>query len=601
MENAERTRSLSLTYEAGTRLSQTLDINQVYTTLHELLTQVMDCDELIVSSYDSKEKIIRCEYYYSWTNDVNVASLPPLPLAEDGSGAQSRVIVTGKAMIIPNYHIFMRSGDIKAQPEPAKVKDELADVENRSAIVVPMKLENRVVGVVQIFSYRFNAYSEHDFHLAEAISTQMAAARNNAVLYQRARTELEQRRILQEKLEQERALLEERVAERTQSLAQALRVRDEFLSNMSHELRTPLASIQGLSELLQYQTGTGLNEKQKRYLDLIYQNSGHLIQMVNDLLDMAKIATGEMNLHKEWTALDSLCQSCLHYAEGRAIEKNVKVFFASHSPVEKLYCDPLRTKQLLNNLLNNAVKFTPDSQSIGFEVTLSNDAQKLEFIIWDQGIGIRPEDMEHLFEPFTPLETEALKEKAGMGVGLPMAKRMAELQGGSIELRSQPDRGTLVVVSLPIDTEAEENGHGETSLLTPEQTGILRMIKEAMMNKVIIIADNDIPSVEMLNYYLEMFNVKPVVVNSVEELRNVFKTRIVDLLIMDIFLPGLDAGRLIREIRATDRYAALPIIATSSIKRQIDQKTIHSLHVNDFLIKPFHFSDLGSKIRKYVK
>jgi signal transduction histidine kinase/CheY-like chemotaxis protein len=457
------------------------------------------------------------------------------------------------------------------------------------------------VGVVQIFSYRFNAYSEHDYHLAEAITTQMAAARNNAILYRSAQAEISQRRNLQEKLEEERALLEKRVAERTEDLAQALRVRDEFLSNMSHELRTPLASIQGFSELLQYQSGEGISPKQKRYLNLIYQNSDHLIHMVNDLLDMAKIATGEMKLHKEWTALESICQSCLHYAEGRALEKSIRVSHKSHCPIDKIYCDPRRTRQLLNNLLNNAVKFTPDGQSIGFEVALSDNAENLDFIIWDQGIGIAQEDVAHLFEPFAHMQNPAAKPQEGMGVGLVMAKRMAELQGGTVALRSQPNHGTVVVVSLPVHTETAENEHGYTMLLTPEQTGMLRKIKDAMANTVVLVADRDRSSVELVEYYLEIFNVKPRIAGTVAEMRKVLDEEQVALLILDVTLSDENLSGLLQEIRAEDCYASLPIIATSPIQHAIDQAMIQSLNVNDFLIKPFHFSDLGSKIRKYIQ
>jgi PleD family two-component response regulator len=182
-----------------------------------------------------------------------------------------------------------------------------------------------------------------------------------------------------------------------------------------------------------------------------------------------------------------------------------------------------------------------------------------------------------------------------------MAKRMAELQGGTVELRSQPNHGTLVVVSLPIHTEMAENEHGYTSLLTPEQTGALREIKDAMADKVVLVADRDRSSVELVEYYLEIFNVKPRIVSSVPQMRTILEEEPVALLILDVTLPEMDAPRLLREIRAKDRYASLPIIATSPIQHSIDQTVIRSLKVNDFLIKPFHFSDLGSKIRKYIQ
>jgi len=395
--------------------------------------------------------------------------------------------------------------------------------------------------------------------------------------------------------------LEQRVAERTESLAQALRVRDQFLANMSHELRTPLASIQGLSELLQYQSGTELSEKQKRYISLIYQNSDHLIQLVNDVLDMSRIATGEMKLHKEWVPLDSICQACLRYAEGRAMEKDIKVHYVSHTPLERMYCDPQRTKQALNNLLNNAVKFTPEEQSIGFEVMLSADAQAVEFIVWDQGIGINKNDQKRLFQPFSQVDGDLSKQFEGTGLGLVLAKRMIELQNGQIELRSQPNRGTVVVVSLPLISDAEEDGRGYTQLLTPQQTASLRKMKQDMSSKKIVIADSDQATTELLEYYLEIFNAKPLVVHEGGALRKILASMKVDVLIIDIFLPGIEFAALLKEIRSQKQYTQLPIIATSPIQRNVDTDTLRTLAVNDFLQKPFHFSEIAAKIRKYIE
>ena len=169
---------------------------------------------------------------------------------------------------------------------------------------------------------------------------------------------------------------------------------------MSRELRSPLAAIQGLSELLEFQASSKHDDKQLRHAKLIHQNSQHLMQMLTDILDMSRVASGEMTIHKEWVALTALCRACLFYAEGRAIEKNVKVIFTSHTKLDRIFVDPRRTKQLLNYVLNNAVKFTPGNHSVGFEVAVSADLQFIEFVIWDQGVGISESTQKNLFQLF---------------------------------------------------------------------------------------------------------------------------------------------------------------------------------------------------------
>jgi len=602
----EENKSLTLLYETGFRLSQTLDVGQVYAVLYDLLKQAMECDELIISAYDNKTQKLTCEYYRSRDEEIDPDRLPQLSITVDSTGAQSKVIRSGKSMIIPNYHLFMRNSEPKANFDTGHLSIEgkefvVDDLNNRSAILVPIRLEGEVVGVVQIFSYRFNAYSERDFRLAEGITNQVAVARNNASLYQRAQQELMHRRKLQQELEAQQAVLEQRVVERTESLAQALSVRDEFLANMSREIRSPLTAIQGLSELLQFNVSGENDEKQGRYAKLIYQNSLHLMQMLNDILDMSRVASGEMTVHKEWVSMDSLCRACLLYTEGRAIEKNIKVVFTQHTELDRIYVDPPRTKQLLNYVLNNAVKFTPHGQSIGFEVAVSNDLQWVEFIIWDQGVGIAKSDQETLFQPFQHMPTGFQEEngKEGMGLGLVLTKRLLELQGGKIEFRSQPDLGTLVAISLPLNMDAKDDGHGHTTLLTPAQTGMLHDMKTRMRNVRILLADSDEATTELLGYYLEIFNVEPIVVRSTRDARLALRNEEFHMMILDIFIQG-DVEKLLHDIRGTRKLYKLPIIATYSVQSDINEEMIRSYKINDLLKKPYQFSEIISKIRKYL-
>ena len=602
---AEGTQSISLLFEAGNQLSQTLDIEQIYMTLYTLLSQAMDCDELLVSGYSDQTQKITYEFYYSWAKETNVKVLPSISVTEDGTSAQCRVILTGESMMIPNYHLFSHNDTTPLSPymrKDAQVETiEMKDIEVRSAIVIPMKLQGAVVGVVQIFSYRYNAYSDREFHLAGALTTQMAVARNNTFLYAQAAEELRQRSILQHQLEEERNQLEIRVQERTEELEQALRVRDHFLSNLSHELRTPLTSILGMSELLQYQIHGKLTSKQNRYVELIYSNSEHLMHLLSDLLDMASLSTGDLKLYKEWVPLDSILQSCLHYAQSRAEEKQIKVFVENHTRIDRVYIDPQRTKQILNNILNNAVKFTPKGLSIGFEIMFSFDQQMLEFVIWDQGSGISVEEQKRLTQPFTQ-GLQALQEnQSGAGLGLALAKEIAEIHDGKIRIESQLGRGTLVTISLPYTCEEPDRGHGSTMQVTPERTDLLREMVSSMREKKILIADSDEPLCELLANYLDIFEVETIAVHDINQLVKRLQQEVPDLLMMDLHLRGTeDMGQFLYRLNRDRRFWHMPVLVTCAVHRMPDTHEISTLKLSDFLRKPFSFTDVGTKIRKYL-
>ncbi|MEE4195393.1 MAG: ATP-binding protein [Anaerolineae bacterium] len=602
---ANRTQSLSILFEAGSQLSQSLDLDQIYMTMHDLLTQAMDCDELIVAGYDAATEMITCEFYYSWAKEANVDTMPSMPVTIDGSSAQSKVILTGESMLIPNYHLFSHNDTAPFHPRGRQNTSaggmDAKNLEVRSAVVIPMKLDGVVVGVVQIFSYRYNAYSEREYHLAETLTAQMVVARNNAFLYQQATEELRQRELLQHQLEEERNQLEKRVQERTAELQTALKVRDTFLANMSHELRTPLTSILGMSELLQYQIHGKLTDKQNRFVDLIFNNSEHLMHLLNDLIDMSRIATGEMKAYKEWVPMDSIIQSCTHYARLRAEEKNINVFTENHTRIDRIYVDPQRTKQVLNNILNNAIKFTPKGLSIGFEVMFSFDQRQLEFLIWDQGGGISDEDQKKMTEPFEVGKEAVESGLGGAGLGLALARTLTEIQGGKIIIDTKKEHGTLVTVRLPYNSDEPDSGRGNTMQVTPERTDLLREMVSSMKDKRILIADEDENLCELLTNYLEIFEVESILVHDMKSLVSALQATPPDLLMVDLNLPGTDnMEKFLYRLRNDKRFLRMPILGTCAIHRMPDTGKLNKLSVSDFLRKPFSFTDVGTKIRKYL-
>jgi PAS domain S-box-containing protein len=235
------------------------------------------------------------------------------------------------------------------------------------------------------------------------------------------------------------------------SLEKASRMKSEFLANMSHELRTPLNGIIGFSEFLADEKPGKMNATQKEYMTDILNSSRHLLQLINDVLDLAKVEAGRMelnvapfSLHK---SIDEVC------AVAKAIAHKKKVGLRTHfAPgLDTVSLDQQKLKQVIYNLVSNAVKFTDEGGHVTIQ-TIGPDANRFRVAVSDTGIGIKPEDIQRLFKEFEQLETGTNRRYEGTGLGLALTKKLVELQGGSIEVQSEPGKGSTFTVLLPLST-----------------------------------------------------------------------------------------------------------------------------------------------------
>jgi signal transduction histidine kinase len=246
-------------------------------------------------------------------------------------------------------------------------------------------------------------------------------------------------------LQQANAELEGRVSERTTELnkanaelERANRAKDEFLANMSHELRTPLNSIIGLSEsLLEQRRGT-LNENQQKSLEMIGASGGHLLELINDILDLSKIEAGKFDFYPQPVSLDEFCRSCLAFVKTQAYKKSITVTYIPEPFVSKIFADPRRLKQILVNLLINAVKFTSENGRVTLRVNADLEQDLIQFAVIDNGIGITPENLQRLFQPFVQVDSSLTRQYEGTGLGLTIVQKLTDLHGGRELLHHQP-------------------------------------------------------------------------------------------------------------------------------------------------------------------
>ena len=218
---------------------------------------------------------------------------------------------------------------------------------------------------------------------------------------------------------------------------------------MSHELRTPLNAILGLSESLGEQIAGPLNEKQQKYISTISESGHHLLSLINDILDLAKIEAGQITLDINKVDIHSVCQASLRMIKQLAQKKNQEVSLEIDDGLGLMWADERRLKQMIVNLLGNAVKFTPENGKLGLEVHGDEDANQITITVWDNGIGIKQEDLARLFQPFVQLDSGLAREATGTGLGLALVAQMARLHGGSVNAVSEAGKGSRFTIVLP--------------------------------------------------------------------------------------------------------------------------------------------------------
>lgn len=232
-------------------------------------------------------------------------------------------------------------------------------------------------------------------------------------------------------------------------LSRVMQSKDDFLSTMSHELRTPLNAILGLSESLGDSIYGKLNEKQAKSIETIAESGRHLLSLINDLLDIAKIGAGKMDLDMSSANIEDVCKSSLRFISGLASKKRISVSLMIDPSAMTIHADQRRLKQILVNLLSNAVKFTLDGGCVALNTKCDQERNVLEISVVDNGIGISAIDIERLFRPFTQLDSKISRQYSGTGLGLSLVVRLAELHGGSVEVISELGKGSCFTVSLP--------------------------------------------------------------------------------------------------------------------------------------------------------
>ncbi len=245
-----------------------------------------------------------------------------------------------------------------------------------------------------------------------------------------------------------RKAMEQELLKSKEAAEYANRSKTDFLANMSHELRTPLNAIIGFSEVIKEEMFGPAGERYIEYARDIHDSGQHLLEIINDILDLSKLEAGKFELHDSEVLLGSVVDQCLALVRGRALECQVALHVDIPDSLPKICADRRALKQVLLNLLSNAVKFTPAGGSVSLTATF-NEARELEIAVIDTGIGMSESDIGIALAPFGQIDSSLARKHQGTGLGLPLCKSLLELHGARFEITSKPNAGTRIVVAFP--------------------------------------------------------------------------------------------------------------------------------------------------------
>jgi signal transduction histidine kinase/ActR/RegA family two-component response regulator len=416
---------------------------------------------------------------------------------------------------------------------------------------------------------------------------------------------LEERRQHLKDIEQMNAHLERKVRERTQELEvvnQKLQdsnrelqrlnsLKSEFLANMSHELRTPLNAIIGFSELLLDPTFGALNEDQKGYTSDILSSGRHLLELINDILDLSKIEAGKMRLAKEVFEIGPAVEEAMSLLRVEAGRKSLRLASRVEDARLLVEADRSKVKQVMYNLLSNAVKFTPPGGQVTLTAAATGDDLKIEVI--DSGIGIRQEDQERIFEAFTQVDGSLARQYQGTGLGLTLVRRFVEMHGGRVEIWSRPDEGSRFTILIP-GLRAAEDAAGPPEAEAPRIADAGRPAP-ASGDLIYVIEDNP-SNLRLVRDLLVSRGYRVESAGSGEDALRALKFLDPRLILIDIQLPGMDGLQVARLLRSTAGSREVPILALTAHAMRGDEERAREAGCNAYLTKPFEATELLSTV-----
>ncbi|KHF38958.1 response regulator [Halalkalibacter okhensis] len=518
-----------------------------------------------------------------------------------------------------------------------KIHSGIGVTSPKSSIIIPVKFEGEVLAVVEIAS--LHSFSSSQVKLLEEIMSNLGLTMNSIMnrmrvdkllqesqsLTEELQAQSEELQVQQEELRTTNEKLEEQyesselkaaelekvredLEEKAQQLELSSQYKSEFLANMSHELRTPLNSLLILAKILSENGDGNLSGKQQEYIRTIYSSGQDLLHLINDILDLAKVESGKLEVVSKEVELKKVQDFIERQFTPIARQKGVSLtVYADELVPIHLRTDEHRLQQILKNLLSNAFKFT-EKGSVALVIQKVKTPQPLlAFSVTDTGIGIAKDKQDTIFEVFKQADGTTSRQYGGTGLGLSISREIAYLLGGHIDIDSEEGKGSTFTLYLPYDEVSEWNEENlaitevaasveeEVNLSDHEELMVQQQYRSLLKDKKILIVDDDVRNVFALTSALEKYEININFAESGKEaLKELQDHPDTDLILMDIMMPDMDGFEAMRLIRNKDQFTSLPIIAVTAKAMKHNRDECIAAGASDYISKPIDLDQLFS-------
>jgi signal transduction histidine kinase/DNA-binding response OmpR family regulator len=482
-----------------------------------------------------------------------VAETHPQPMTDatfpPGEGASGVAFESGQPVVVEDYQSWPNNHDWTARRG------------GKSVIAVPLFANDQPLGALSVHTDVQHRFSREDVQRLSLLAGQVAST-------------------------MEAAGLHSQLARANEELTRVSNHKSRFLANMSHELRTPLNAILGFSELLLDDTREGGDQRKRQsYLGHIHNSGQHLLGLINEVLDLAKIESGQVELSRVPFHLAGTIAGAIETVEPLAGQKQIRIS-EEIEWADSVFADEAKVRQMLLNLLSNAIKFTPE----GGRVTVGSRAENsmLFLSVSDTGVGIPMEDQRRIFDEFEQLESGKAMTHPGTGLGLALTRRLAELHGGRVWVESEPGQGSCFNVVLPLESPAAADGGKDEEIVVSGQAD----------RPLVLVVEDNLAAAALLSNMLRRAGYRAHVVRDGREaLEKAAELRPLAIT-LDVLLPGLDGWEVLRTLKSGPETRDIPVVVVSVV----DNRSLGiALGADDYLVKPIGRQALLQALGRHVR
>ena len=535
------------------------ELHAIFSALRQFTGVSVPCNGFFVSLYDPARDVRTCCYGWADGEELEVSELPPMPVT--ASGPNSRAVRTGE-VVITNDYMRTTQGGVVVGPDNGLRPD--------SSMAVPMAVMGRIIGTIEVQSYDKNVY------LPEHVTAMSMAANLTAVAIENVRL-----------LELERSARE--------AAEESNRLKDEFLATVSHELRTPLTAILGWSRLLE--GGTLDDSVTQQAVEVIWRNAKAQAQIVDDILDVSRIITGNLYLDLHPLEVVPVVENAINVVRPTADAKGIKIEKYFDSTPTMVSGDGNRLQQVIWNLLSNAVKFTDSGGRVC--VRVSRVVGAVEVSVSDTGHGISREFLPYVFDRFRQADSTTTRQHGGLGLGLAIARHFVEIHGGTINAESRGEgRGATFTIRLPL----LESTAAVKAFAEPDKH-LLARSPQLLSGLNVLVVDDDSDTLMLMATALKRRQANVTAVSSAGEAIVEITRKRPDVLVSDIAMPDEDGYGLIRKIRSLENGVSenIPAVAITAYAKEEDRERALSAGFQIYLAKPVELTELISVVARAAK